>query len=537
MKQSKYSKIINLEGKEPQWELLSTSYVTEIEVDGKKALKIDPKALSLLSQTAFENISHYLRASHLKQLSDALADESASANDKNTIARLLENAIVSAEGVLPMCQDTGTAIVMGKKGQYVITHSDDEDFISEGIYNAFNSKNLRYSQMSPLTMYKEVNTKSNLPAQIELYAEQGDEYKFLFIAKGGGSANKTFLHQKTSAILSEEKLLNFLKEEIANIGTTACPPYHLAIVIGGTSAEYTLKTTKLASAKYLDNLPTKGTENGTAFRDIELEEKILKLSQESKIGAQFGGKYFCLDVRVIRLPRHGASLPIGIGLSCSADRQALGKITKDGIFIEKLEKNPEKFFLEDKILNKEKTIKIDLNKDIKEITKELSKYPIMTAFELSGKLIVARDLAHFKLKENFEKTGNIPDYFIKHPIYYAGPAKTPKGYVSGSLGPTTAMRMDPYVSYFQAHGASLITIAKGNRAHSVTKSCKKHGGFYLGTIGGIGALVAKNSIKSIKCIDFEELGMEAVWEIEVKNLPVTMLIDDKGNNFFSEVKK
>ncbi len=537
MESNKHSKIINLQKPDNEWTLITKDYVSEIEIDGKKALKIDPKAISLLSQVAFEDISHYLRTSHIKQLCEALEDEEASANDKNTIYRLLQNSLVSAEGVLPMCQDTGTAIVMGKKGQYVVTHADDEDYISEGVFQAYNNKNLRYSQLSPVDMFKEVNTKTNLPAQIEIYSTNGNEYNFLFIAKGGGSANKTFLFQQTSAILSEEKLTNFLKEEIAKIGTTACPPYHLAIVIGGTSAEYTLKTTKLASARYLDSLPSKGGEKGEAYRDKEFEEKILKIAQQNHIGAQFGGKYFCLDVRVIRLPRHGASLPIGIGVSCSADRQALGKITKEGVFIEKLEKNPEKYFIDNKVKNQSNLVKIDLNKGIKEVTKELTKYPIMTAFSLSGTLIVARDLAHFKIRENFEKTGNIPEYFLKYPIYYAGPAKTPKGYVSGSFGPTTAMRMDPYVSYFQPHGASLITIAKGNRGDSVTESCKQNGGFYLGTIGGIGALVAKTNIKNVECVDYDELGMEAVWKIDVEDFPVTMLIDDKGNNFFNEIKK
>ncbi len=515
---------------------LSDQHVSMDEFDGKPILKIDPEALTLLSKQAFADISHLLRSSHLQQLAKILDDPEASDNDRFVAYDLLKNANIAAGGILPMCQDTGTAIVMGKKGQNVWTGSSDEAAISRGIFETFQERNLRYSQVSPLSMYEETNTKNNLPAQIELYADEGESYKFLFIAKGGGSANKSFLFQGTPSLLTPERLIGFLDEKIRTLGTSACPPYHLSIAIGGTSAELNLKTVKLASCRYLDNLPTQGNDKGNAYRDISMEEQILEMTQNMGIGAQFGGKYFCHDVRVIRLPRHGASLPIGLGVSCSADRQILGKITKDGVFLEQLETNPAKYLpdISDDDLAGE-VIDIDLNKPMKEILGTLTKYPIKTRLSLKGTIIVARDSAHNRLREQLEKTGDLPQYFKDHPIYYAGPAKTPDGYASGSFGPTTAGRMDSFVDQFQAAGGSMIMLAKGNRSDMVIDACKKHGGFYLGSIGGPAARLSLDCIKKVECIEFEDLGMEAIWRIEVENFPAFIVTDDKGHDFFKEL--
>ena len=515
---------------------LSDQHVSMDEFDGKPILKIDPEALTLLSKQAFADISHLLRSSHLQQLAKILDDPEASDNDRFVAYDLLKNANIAAGGILPMCQDTGTAIVMGKKGQNVWTGSSDEAAISRGIFETFQERNLRYSQVSPLSMYEETNTKNNLPAQIELYADEGESYKFLFIAKGGGSANKSFLFQGTPSLLTPERLIGFLDEKIRTLGTSACPPYHLSIAIGGTSAELNLKTVKLASCRYLDNLPTQGNDKGNAYRDISMEEQILEMTQNMGIGAQFGGKYFCHDVRVIRLPRHGASLPIGLGVSCSADRQILGKITKDGVFLEQLETNPAKYLpdISDDDLAGE-VIDIDLNKPMKEILGTLTKYPIKTRLSLKGTIIVARDSAHNRLREHLEKTGDLPQYFKDHPIYYAGPAKTPDGYASGSFGPTTAGRMDSFVDQFQAAGGSMIMLAKGNRSDMVIDACKKHGGFYLGSIGGPAARLSLDCIKKVECIEFEDLGMEAIWRIEVENFPAFIVTDDKGHDFFKEL--
>ena len=515
---------------------LSDQHVSLDEFDGKPILKIDPEALTLLSKQAFADISHLLRSSHLQQLAKILDDPEASDNDRFVAYDLLKNANIAAGGILPMCQDTGTAIVMGKKGQNVWTGSSDEAAISRGIFETFQERNLRYSQVSPLSMYEETNSKNNLPAQIELYADEGESYKFLFIAKGGGSANKSFLFQGTPSLLTPERLIGFLDEKIRTLGTSACPPYHLSIAIGGTSAELNLKTVKLASCRYLDNLPTQGNDKGNAYRDISMEEQILEMTQNMGIGAQFGGKYFCHDVRVIRLPRHGASLPIGLGVSCSADRQILGKITKDGVFLEQLETNPAQYLpdISDDDLAGE-VIDIDLNKPMKEILVTLTKYPIKTRLSLKGTIIVARDSAHNRLREQLEKTGDLPQYFKDHPIYYAGPAKTPDGYASGSFGPTTAGRMDSFVDQFQAAGGSMIMLAKGNRSDMVIDACKKHGGFYLGSIGGPAARLSLDCIKKVECIEFEDLGMEAIWRIEVENFPAFIVTDDKGHDFFKEL--
>ena len=515
---------------------LSDRHVSMDEFDGRPILKIDPEALTLLSKQAFADISHLLRPSHLKQLAKILDDPEASDNDRFVAYDLLKNANIAAGGILPMCQDTGTALVMGKKGQNVWTGSSDEAAISRGIFETFQERNLRYSQVSPLSMYEETNTKNNLPAQIELYADEGESYKFLFIAKGGGSANKSFLFQGTPSLLSPERLIGFLDEKIRTLGTSACPPYHLSIAIGGTSAELNLKTVKLASCRYLDNLPTKGNDKGNAYRDIGMEEQVLEMTQNMGIGAQFGGKYFCHDVRVIRLPRHGASLPIGLGVSCSADRQILGKVTKDGVFLEQLETNPAQYLpdISDDDLAGE-VIDIDLNKPMKEILGTLTKYPVKTRLSLRGTIIVARDSAHNRLREQLEKTGDLPQYFKDHPIYYAGPAKTPDGYASGSFGPTTAGRMDSFVDQFQAAGGSMIMLAKGNRSDMVIDACKKHGGFYLGSIGGPAARLSLDCIKKVECIEFEDLGMEAIWRIEVENFPAFIVTDDKGHDFFKEL--
>ena len=515
---------------------LSGQYVSMDEFNGKPILKIDPEALTLLSKQAFADISHLLRSSHLQQLAKILDDPESSDNDRFVAYDLLKNANIAAGGVLPMCQDTGTAIVMGKKGQNVWTGASDEAAISRGIFETFQERNLRYSQVSPLSMYEETNTKNNLPAQIELYADEGETYKFLFIAKGGGSANKSFLFQGTPSLLSPERLIGFLDEKIRTLGTSACPPYHLSIAIGGTSAELNLKTVKLASCRYLDNLSTQGSDKGNAYRDIGMEEEIHKLTQKMGIGAQFGGKYFCHDVRVIRLPRHGASLPIGLGVSCSADRQILGKITKDGVFLEQLETNPAQYLpdIPDDDLAGD-VVDIDLNKPMKEILETLTKYPVKTRLSLKGTIIVARDSAHNRLREQLEKTGDLPQYFKDHPIYYAGPAKTPDGHASGSFGPTTAGRMDSFVDQFQAAGGSMVMLAKGNRSDIVIDACKKHGGFYLGSIGGPAARLALDCIKKVECIEFEDLGMEAIWRIEVEKFPAFIVTDDKGHDFFKEL--
>src|SRR5512142_1972080 len=505
------------------------------KVLGKDMLVVSREALRALSEAAFGEINHYLRPGHLKQLRAILEDSEASPNDKFVALDFLKNANIAAGGVLPMCQDTGTAIIMGKKGCNVITDGDDEAALSEGARDAYLRRNLRYSQVAPLSMYEEKNTANNEPAHCEIYAEGDDAYKFMFMAKGGGSANKSFLFQATPSVLTKDRLLAFLKEKVLTLGTAACPPYHLAIVIGGTSAELCMKTVKLASARYLDALPTHGSADGNAFRDLEMEQEILKMTQSLGVGAQFGGKYFCHDVRVIRLPRHGASLPIGLGVSCSADRQALGKITKDGVFLEELEHHPAQYLPE---IDQEKlggeVVKVDLRKPMKDILAQLTKYPVKTRLSLTGTLIVARDLAHAKLRERLEKGQGLPDYFQNHPIYYAGPAKTPAGYASGSFGPTTAGRMDSYIDQFQAAGGSMISLAKGNRSAQVRDACKKHGGFYLASIGGSAANLAEHCIKKVEVQEYPELGMEAVWKIEVRDFPAFIVVDDKGNDFFAD---
>jgi len=506
------------------------------KVMGEEVVTVSGEAIRALSEAAFNDINHLLRPAHLKQLRAILDDPEATANDKFVAYDLLKNANIAAGGVLPMCQDTGTAIIMGKKGRRIFTDGSDEAALAEGARDAYLKRNLRYSQLAPISMFEEKNTKSNMPAQVEIYAEGDDAYKFLFIAKGGGSANKTFLFQATPSILTHDRMIAFLKEKILTLGTAACPPYHLAIVIGGTSAEMTLKTVKLASTKYLDELPTSGGEDGHAFRDLEMEKEVHKLTQSLGVGAQFGGKYFCHDVRVIRLPRHGASLPIGLGVSCSADRQALGKITKDGVYLEELEHHPAQYLpeVDGESLGGE-VVKVDLNKPMKEILAQLSKYPVKTRLSLTGPLIVARDLAHSKLRERLESGQGLPDYFKNHPIYYAGPAKTPEGYASGSFGPTTAGRMDSFVDAFQAAGGSMVMLAKGNRSTAVREACKKYGGFYLGSIGGAAANLAEHHIKKVDVHEYPELGMEAIWRIEVVDFPAFIVMDDKGNDFFKEL--
>ena len=499
-------------------------------------LRVEREALRLLAEQAMSDINHLLRPAHLAQLAKILDDPEATSNDKFVAFDLLKNANIAAGGILPMCQDTGTAIVMGKKGRFVFTGGDDESALAEGIRDAYEKKNLRYSQLAPLSMFEEKNTKTNLPAQIEIYAEGEDAYKFLFIAKGGGSANKTYLFQGTPSLLTHDRLVAFLKEKILTLGTSACPPYHLAIAVGGTSAELNLKTVKLASTKYLDDLPLTGGEDGHAFRDLGLEEEIFKLTQDLGVGAQFGGKYFCHDVRVIRLPRHGASLPIGIGVSCSADRQARGKITRDGVFLEELEHDPAKYLpaIDEASLGGE-MVPVDLNRPMQEILEKLSRYPIKTRLSLTGPMIVARDLAHAKIRARLEAGEGMPHYFKDHPIYYAGPAKTPEGFASGSFGPTTAGRMDSYVDEFQRAGGSLVMLAKGNRAKEVREACARHGGFYLGSIGGSAARLAQDCIKKVEVLEHPELGMEAIWKIEVENFPAFIVIDDKGNDFFKDL--
>ncbi len=526
-------------GEDPtEYRKLTSDYVSTSKFEGAAVLKVDPEALKMLTFEAFKDTSHLLRSAHLEKLAAILDDPEASDNDRFVALDLLKNANIAAGGVLPMCQDTGTAIVMGKKGQNVWTGGGDEAAISEGVMKTFTETNLRYSQVAPLDLFTEKNTGNNLPAQIDLYADEGDAYKFLFIAKGGGSANKTFFYQETKALLNEERLMAFLDEKIRTLGTAACPPYHLAIVIGGTSAEMNLNTVKMASTGYYNELPTSGNEYGQAFRDPEWEERVHKMTQHMGIGAQFGGKYFCHDVRVVRLARHGASCPVGIGVSCSADRQIKGKITKDGIFLEQMETNPARFLPEvtDQDLDGD-VVRIDLNQPMKDVLAELSKHPVKTRISLTGSLIVARDSAHAKLKERLDAGEDLPQYMKDHPVYYAGPAKKPEGYASGSFGPTTAGRMDSYVEQFQAAGGSLIMLAKGNRSQAVTDACKTHGGFYLGSIGGPGARLALDCITKVEVVEYEELGMEAIWKIEIVNFPAFIVVDDKGNDFFAEFRK
>jgi fumarate hydratase class I len=518
---------------------LTGDHVATFEARGKTFLEVAPEALTLLTRTAMRDIAHLLRPGHLAQLKKILDDKDASPNDHFVALELVKNANIAAGGILPGCQDTGTAIVMGKKGQYVITSGRDEEAISRGVFDTYQTSNLRYSQVSPLDMFEEKNTGSNLPAQIELYATDGDEYHFLFMAKGGGSANKSLLFQETKALLNPKSLAAFLDQKLRSLGTAACPPYHLAVVIGGTSAEHTLKTAKLASAHYLDHLPTSGGTRGNAYRDLEWEAKVVEIARTTGIGAQFGGKYFVHDARVIRLPRHGASCPVAIAVSCSADRQALGKITRDGVFVEQLEQDPAKYLPDpthDQLAEHGgEVVNIDLNRPMSEIRATLAKYPIRTRLSLSGPLIVARDIAHAKLKERIDRGEGLPQYLKDHAVYYAGPAKTPAGYASGSFGPTTAGRMDSYVDLFQSHGGSMVMLAKGNRSKDVTEACKKYGGFYLGSIGGPAARLAKDCIKSVEVLEYPELGMEAVWKIDVVDFPAFIVVDDKGNDFFADI--
>ena len=533
-----YSDLLPIGPDETEYRFLGKEGVEVVEAAGRTFITVSAEAITKLTEEAIHDINHYLRPAHLQQLRNIIDDKDASANDRFVALDLLKNANISAGGILPMCQDTGTALVMGKKGQQVLTTERDEISISRGVFNAYTKLNLRYSQMAPVTVWEEKNTGSNLPAQIEIGADtlHPDEYQFLFIAKGGGSANKSFLYQETKAILNPTAFMSWLEDKLVSLGTSACPPYHLAIVIGGTSAEHTVKTAKLASTKYLDSLPLQGdAKTGHAFRDIELEAQVLDLTTRVGIGAQFGGKYFCHDVRVLRLPRHGASLPIAIAVSCSADRQALAKINKDGIFIEKLERDPARFLPEttDEHLDDD-VVKINLDRPMKEVLAELSKYPVKTRLSLTGTLVVARDLAHAKLKSLLDNGKPLPDYMLNNAVYYAGPAKTPEGFASGSFGPTTAGRMDSYVSQFQAAGGSMIMLAKGNRSSAVTNACKTYGGFYLGSIGGPAARLAQDCIKKVEVLDYEELGMEAIWKIEIADFPAFIVVDDKGNDFFAE---
>ncbi|MFE6921582.1 fumarate hydratase [Nocardia sp. NPDC057663] len=538
----RYSDLLPIGADDTPYRLLTTEGVSTFEHNGRTFLQVEPEALRLLTETAIHDISHYLRPAHLRQLRKIIDDPESSGNDRFVALDLLKNLNISAGGVLPMCQDTGTAIVMGKKSEGVLTGVDDAEWISRGVFDAYSTLNLRYSQLAPITMWDEKNTGSNLPAQIELYSTEGTPdnpvYKFLFMAKGGGSANKSFLYQETKAVLNPERMLEFLDEKIRSLGTAACPPYHLAVVIGGTSAEFALKTAKYASAHYLDNLPTEGSITGHAFRDLELEEEVFQLTREFGIGAQFGGKYFCHDVRVVRLPRHGASCPVAIAVSCSADRQALAKITKDGIFLEQLETEPAQYLPEqtEDILGGD-VVQIDLNRPMDEIRAELSKYPVKTRLSLTGPLVVARDIAHAKIKERLDAGEPMPQYLRDMAVYYAGPAKTPDGYASGSFGPTTAGRMDSYVDQFQAAGGSMVMLAKGNRSAQVTKACNEHGGFYLGSIGGPAARLALDCIKNVEVLEYPELGMEAVWKIDVEDFPAFIVVDDKGNDFFAETSK
>jgi fumarate hydratase, class I len=535
----RYSDLLPTGADQTPYRLLTTEGVSTFEADGQTFLRVDPETIRLLTAEAMHDIAHYLRPAHLAQLRKIIDDPESSGNDRFVALDLLKNVNISAGGVLPMCQDTGTAIVMGKKSEGVLTGADDGEAISQGVYDAYTKLNLRYSQLAPLTMWEEKNTGSNLPAQIELYSTPSHdgkpEYKFLFMAKGGGSANKSFLYQETKAILNPKRMLAFLDEKIRSLGTAACPPYHLAVVIGGTSAEFALKTAKYASAHYLDNLPTSGSLSAHGFRDLELEEEVFKLTQGFGIGAQFGGKYFCHDVRVVRLPRHGASCPVAIAVSCSADRQALGKITAEGVFLEQLETDPAHFLPEttDEHLDDD-VVHIDLNRPMADILAELTKYPVKTRLSLTGPLVVARDIAHAKIQERLDAGEGMPSYLQDHAVYYAGPAKTPAGYASGSFGPTTAGRMDSYVRAFQAAGGSLVMLAKGNRSKQVTDACATHGGFYLGSIGGPAARLAQDCIKKVDVLEYAELGMEAVWKIEVEDFPAFVVVDDKGNDFFAD---
>jgi fumarate hydratase class I len=538
-----FTEVLPLGPDDTQYRLLTTEGVSTIDTPAGTFLRVTPEAIMLLTETAMRDIAHLLRPAHLQQLAHILDDPEASDNDRFVALDLLKNANIAAGGVLPMCQDTGTAIVKAKKGQYVLTASTDrqggdEEAIARGVYNTFLTSNLRYSQMAPLSMYEERNTGNNLPAEIKIAAVDGDAYKFLFIAKGGGSANKSYLFQETKALLNEKTLLPWLFDKMKTLGTAACPPYHLAVVIGGTSAEYAVETAKLASTKYLDSLPTTGSITGHAFRDIDLEAKVLTLSQQTGIGAQFGGKYFCHDVRVIRLPRHGASCPVAMAVSCSADRQALGKITRDGVFLEQLEHDPARFMPEvtDQHLETE-AVSIDLNRPMDEIRAELSRYPVKTRVMLTGPMVVARDIAHAKLKERLDEGIGLPQYMKDYCVYYAGPAKTPDGMVSGAFGPTTAGRMDSYVAEFQAAGGSFVMLAKGNRSRQVTEACKTYGGFYLGSIGGPAARLAQDCITKVDVLEYADLGMEAIWKIEVRDFPAFIVVDDKGNDFFDLVNK
>ena len=530
-----YTNVLPLGEDTTTYRQISSEGVSTFEAGDHTFLKVEPEALRLLTATAMHDIAHYLRPTHLQQLKNILEDKEASPNDHFVAEELLQNANIASAGVLPMCQDTGTAIVSAQKGQNVFTGFNDEKVISQGIHDTYFTSNLRYSQLAPLTMFEEKNTGNNLPAQIELHASQGDEYKFLFIAKGGGSANKTFLFQETKALLNPESLIHFVDTNLQKLGTSACPPYHLAVVIGGTSAEFNLRTAKYASTHYLDSLPTEGSESGHGFRDLEWEQKILELTREIGIGAQFGGKYFCHDVRVIRLPRHGASNPVGIAVSCSADRQAKAKITSEGLFLEQLETDPARFMpdITDVDLGTD-VVDIDLNQPMDAIRAELTKHPVKTRLSLTGTVVVGRDIVHAKIKERLDAGEPMPEYLQNHPIYYAGPAKTPEGYASGSFGPTTAGRMDSYVDQFQAANGSMVMLAKGNRSQQVVDACKAHGGFYLGSIGGPAARLAKDAIRKVEVLEYEELGMEAVWRIVVENFPAFIIIDDKGNDFFAE---
>ena len=530
----KYQDMFPLTEDSTEYRLLTEDHVSTADFDGAEVLKVSAQGLTFLAEQAFNDVAHLLRPSHLKLLAAILDDPESSANDRYVALEMLKNAVIAAEGIFPMCQDTGTAIIMGKKGQRVWTDGVDEAALSQGVFNAYTRGNLRYSQNAPLSMYAEKNTGSNLPAQIDLYATGGDAYRFLFIAKGGGSANKTYLYQETRAVLTPGSLTAFMKEKMKSLGTAACPPYHLAFVIGGTSAELNLKTVKLASAKYLDDLPSQGSESGHAFRDRGLEDEILQISREMGIGAQFGGKYFCLDTRVIRLPRHGASCPIGLGVSCSADRNIKGKVTREGIFLEKLETQPARYLPQAEV-SSEKAVPLDLDRPMDDIRRQLSQYPVATPLLLSGKIVVARDIAHAKIKESLDSGHTLPEYFKNHIIYYAGPAKTPEGYPSGSFGPTTAGRMDPYVPILQARGGSLIMLAKGNRSKLVTNSCKSYGGFYLGSIGGPAARLGRDCITNVELIEYPELGMEAIYMITVKDFPAFIIVDDKGNDFFDNL--
>ncbi len=533
-----YQKPFPLGPDKTNYRLVTKDFVEVVEFDGKEILKVDPEGLTLLANEAVRDISFMLRPSHLQQVAEILDDEEgATDNDRMVALTLLRNAEIAARGILPMCQDTGTAIVQGKKGQQVWTGGGDEKAISAGIWKTYQEENLRYSQMAPLNFFDEKNTRDNLPCQLDLLATDGDEYEFLFITKGGGSANKSFLYQETKALLTKERFVEWAVEKMRTLGTSACPPYHLAFVVGGTSAEATMKTVKLATTRYYDELPTEGNENAQAFRDVEMEAILLKKAREIGIGAQFGGKYFALETRVIRLPRHGASLPVGLAVSCSADRQAKAKITCDGIFLEQLETDPGQYIPEKWKDHKFHGVKVNLNEGMESTLKTLSKYPVTTALELTGTIIVARDIAHAKLREMIEDGKELPDYIKDYPVYYAGPAKKPEGMASGSFGPTTAGRMDPYVAQFQSHGASMVMIAKGNRSQAVTDSCKEHGGFYLGSIGGPAAILAQNHIRKVEVLDFPELGMEAVWKIEVEDFPAFILVDDKGHDFFRDLNQ